>query len=673
MTGQSRIIRGPEVSELPFSRRSMIAAGAICATFAVIVGLVVVLTGDDGTESVATEATTTTTALTSTTAVPEEAEASGPAPLPLPRPDDDKFDPYTLGEVAQADWDNSRDQDRDRPTETTAPSTATTATTAAPSSTVTTAAPAPVDDTSASSATTAAPTPAVPDTPVTAAPQPPAPIVAPPSPSPNTPSTTARPAPPTTAAPTTAAPTTAAPTTAAPTTAAPTTAAPTTAAPTTAPPTTAAPTTAPPPADSSAYGSNGQGSTSFSDCSVEVSGGNLSSAVNGAPSGAVVCIAAGNYGDQLLSLSAGNRTVKARGQVEVGGVEVRGSNITVDGVRITGRSRLSGLGAAVEVSGSGHTIRNVYVDDAPAQNGIACSNRTSCSDMVFANNSITKINSIGIIIYGRNNRVERNNVWGLVRTTGSSDVDAMRFFGQGHLIRENYFHDINQYAGTTIGGDTPHVDCWQTYTIFESYSPNTNPIVTADVTIENNYCVRIGRQCLIMSNAHTDQVLVRNITFRNNVCEVYDSSVINLQGAVDTYIENNYLGGDPTYQVLGLSMSGANGGKYNRNIVMRNNIIQKSSDRVAVYWGDRNTQGLTVENNHVINRGTQITRSASFESSGNATYPAIQASDFTEFRQQADRGAVVNKGTTAARPHSIDLAGNSRINGTIDIGPYELG
>ncbi len=462
--------------------------------------------------------------------------------------------------------------------------------------------------------------------------------------------------------------------------------APTTPPPTTAPSTSTAPDPAPsPPAPPSTppsgsapglprYGSSGEGSTSLDDCTVTVAGGDLSAQIDAAPAGAVVCLQAGDHGGHLLQVTSSDRTVKAAGRVEVGAVVVEADRVTIDGLRVTGASDLSGRGAAVEVTGTGNVVHNVLVDAAPTRNGIVCGSRTDCADTVFSHNSVTGIESIGIIIYGSGNRVERNNVWGLARTSGGYDVDAMRFFGRGHLIRENYFHDIDEFASVTSGGDTPHVDCWQTYTIFESYNPNRNPIVTADVTIENNYCVRIGRQCLIMSNAHTDAVLVRNITFRNNVCETYDSQVVNLQGVVDVFIENNYLGGDPTYQVLALSLSGANGAKRNSGVVIRNNIIQRARDNVAVLYGERNGDGTVVEGNHVLTGPSRINRSADFPGSGRgAAFPAITESDFTQFAQQADRVDVVDRGTTAARPHSLDLAGRTRIQGSIDIGPYELG
>ncbi len=422
------------------------------------------------------------------------------------------------------------------------------------------------------------------------------------------------------------------------------------------------------------YGSDGTGSPTLDDCTIDTASSDLSAVVNGAPAGSVICIDAGDYGDQLLSVNADDRTIRARGQVELGGVVVDADRVTIDGVRVTDRSRVGRLDEAIGVEGDGNAVVNAYIDGAPADDGIVCSWRLDCSNTRFAFNTITGIDSIGIVIHGSNNTVERNNIYGLIRTRAGHDVDAIRFFGQGHRIVENYLHDINEHQSLVVGGDTPHVDCFQTFTTYESYNPNTNPILTADVLIENNYCVRVSRQCLIMENNRTDTTTLRDITFRNNVCETYDGQSINLKGVTDVTIENNYLGGEVGFQMIVLQLSGANGTKRNTNVTIRNNAMQRTTTSVAVTRGDGTVDGLVVDGTHLWTGPTRITRSADFQDVTDTTYPAVEASDFVEFAEQVTPTLLIDQGETPTNPAATDLAGRPRIVGAgIDIGPYELG
>ncbi|MEM8926311.1 MAG: right-handed parallel beta-helix repeat-containing protein [Actinomycetota bacterium] len=384
------------------------------------------------------------------------------------------------------------------------------------------------------------------------------------------------------------------------------------------------------------YGSAGNGSADLGDCSVSASGGDLSGQVNRASSGSVICIAAGDYGSQILRITANGRTVKARGQVELGAIDIQADNVVVDGFRITSRSR-TGADTAIEIDGANNRILNNYIAGAPLSEGIGCSGYYSCVNNTIAYNTVTGIHNIGIQISDRGNVVERNNVYGLARPTASGDVDALRFFGRDHLIRQNYFHDINEFqSARDSDGDTPHVDCFQTFTPLVG----GQPLGTSDIVIEDNYCVRVSRQCLIASMHRSNDRIVRNITFRHNVCETYDSQVINIQGTENVRLENNYLGGEARYQVVALSKSGPNTNVEVRGFVARNNVIHRTSTRVADFIGYNNSSGHVIDGNKVVTGPTPIALSANFQENTGATQPAMVESDFTEFRQAAQAAGL---------------------------------
>jgi hypothetical protein len=82
---------------------------------------------------------------------------------------------------------------------------------------------------------------------------------------------------------------------------------------------------------------------------------------------------------------------------------------------------------------------------------------------------------MGIGITGFNWRVEGNEVERLYMY-GGGDCDYTRFFGEGHLLRGNFFHGTD-FA--EIG--SAHVDCFQTF--------DNNGEYVHDIVIENNTCM----------------------------------------------------------------------------------------------------------------------------------------------------------------------------------------
>ncbi len=290
---------------------------------------------------------------------------------------------------------------------------------------------------------------------------------------------------------------------------------------------------------------------------------------------------------------------------------------------------------------------------------------------MIAGNTVTAIHNYGIYINnGDNVSVERNNVYDLWMSTANGDVDAMRLWGTNHKIRQNYFHDINEFkSAKDSGGDTPHVDCWQSFQTGDGRQ-------LRNVLIENNYCVRISRQCMILSNHLTGTYDIRDITFRGNVCETYDSSVVNLGSVAGITLENNFFLGGVKAQVLTVDYTREENpvGLPDKDIRLRNNIVMKGRSDTS-YFYQNSTRTLIDNTDNVLVLNTLVNSNAtSFQSNPNQSFSAIKPSDFTAYRQLAQQYEIINQGTApSSTGFAVEIDGGQRVlGGAIDIGPFEV-
>lgn len=166
---------------------------------------------------------------------------------------------------------------------------------------------------------------------------------------------------------------------------------------------------------------------------------------------------------------------------------------------------------------------------------------------VVKGNTLYRVQGTGINIVGRDWLVEGNEVSHSLDAntdTGAhvgGDSDAARFFGSGHLIRRNYFHDNldeEQY------GD-PHIDCFQTFAVY----PDSQ--FAHDILIEGNTCDNFGQMLMIEDNASGNYV--HHITFRNNVFRRARAYAIN--GSCDYFTFVNNVVAESHYGAIGLSNS----------------------------------------------------------------------------------------------------------------------
>ena len=407
------------------------------------------------------------------------------------------------------------------------------------------------------------------------------------------------------------------------------------------------------------YGTAGQGNPKTDDCTVTTTT-NPQTAVNNAAAGAIICVKPGHYSTSTLTVNKAV-TVRANGVVSLKNIVVSGSNAVVDGFTVVGGT-LGNPNYAVKFSGTGHKIVNNLVRGRGIWYAIGCEQSAGCgSNVLIAGNTITGVHNFGIYLWGGDHiTVEKNNVFDLFQSQDVDDVDALRAWGNNHVVRNNYFHDIN--AKKSAG--SPHSDCYQ------SYQAGSTPRLSSNILYENNYCVRVTGQCIIVQNDLRNAAELHDYVIRGNVCETYGWQSIEMTGIPNITMDNDYVAGVQT-TVLNFANTGG-GGKVSTNYKVRNSVLVRATS------GSRYINGTPADN--TANRtlvDPAIKASYDGFSPTTVSYPPVKSTDFNKF----DRDSVGKAGPTVvdqgSPPNSggptTDVDGAPRVRSTrIDVGPFEI-
>jgi hypothetical protein len=125
----------------------------------------------------------------------------------------------------------------------------------------------------------------------------------------------------------------------------------------------------------------------------------------------------------------------------------------------------------------------------------------STSHISILNNVVYHADTVGVLLDGSNSLVQCNDISGTEsdpqldggiyagcaaeESPGNTDADAIRYHGSNQEIEENYLHDINisfAAGGPSVGVETPHTDCFQTFT-------SSSRSAASNVMIERNKCI----------------------------------------------------------------------------------------------------------------------------------------------------------------------------------------
>ncbi|MBN1887418.1 MAG: choice-of-anchor D domain-containing protein, partial [Thermoflexales bacterium] len=219
------------------------------------------------------------------------------------------------------------------------------------------------------------------------------------------------------------------------------------------------------------------------------------------------------------------------------------SYVRIENLEITNISAAGYTGGrAVSMNNTAHVqlVNNFIHDVNPAAHGmgIVGSGHANIGN-VIKGNTLYRVQGVGISISGRNWLVEDNDIsHGIDANTytgeyDGTDTDAIRFFGSGHVIRNNTMRDYLREEQLGV----PHIDCFQTF------SANPDGLQFAyDILVEGNSCDDFGQMLMIEDQAEAEGRgnLVHHVTLRNNVFRGARAATIN--GSCDYFtLVNNVV------------------------------------------------------------------------------------------------------------------------------------
>lgn len=379
--------------------------------------------------------------------------------------------------------------------------------------------------------------------------------------------------------------------------------------------------------------------------------------------GDTVMVREGTYPEDVFiqnSGSAGARiTFRGQGIPEVHSFDVEDADyITVDGFRITG-----GPSCQIGFTLTGHhaqIINNEFYDVCKEGLRVGLWNAPDGTDTTrayIADNTFHRCGVAGMQLQGRYHTVERNEIWGIVSDHpkgGVGDADGIRFFGTGHVLRQNYIHDI-LYSDPL--NSNPHIDCFQTW----------GP--AQDILIERNVCdlPEPGPETGAVSKAF--QINVQGsggqIVIRNNILHTFILLHCEQTPGVEMYNNLHWQGleyADTTHWAQPVSLqSGCTSAAFKNNIFYQSLLKPIFSD---------SSSGTPEQENNVVYR----TDGAYSWSSVNEwrVDPGFVDPAAEDFHLRAT-SPLIDAGSAISGLNQ-DHDGKTRPQGnSLDIGPYEYG
>jgi len=422
--------------------------------------------------------------------------------------------------------------------------------------------------------------------------------------------------------------------------------------------------------------------------------------------GQVACAAPGVYassydnsGNIRITNSGAQGRLKVLTAEDPGGLPqirslwISASYWSVDHFDISNQSNAYG----VEISGNatGVSITNNYIHEL-CRGGIYASNATS--QLTIKGNRIWHAQMAGISFGGADSLVSLNEIWdtrelpwlagGIYASCTDpqpnsclDDADGIRFFGNGHIIRENYIHDIpvNHASGGPIDQQAPHTDCFQTWN-------NHGQAAGGNILIEQNWCRWPARylatpadvspwsslgckgQNHIASIEHTAR---GTITWKNNVFANSGKGIIT-SGSAAHHIWNNTF---DHVQDEAIEIPAGRAADW----LIQNNIFFDSGNARDGWLAWTNQSGVTIGRNNFYMRigapnaslywggGTAPSYSIvdpQFVSTGNSTGAGA------DYRLE-DSSPLAASGETIVSVRS-DIKGNPRVAGHYSCGAFQL-
>ncbi|MFA6422329.1 MAG: PA14 domain-containing protein [Candidatus Buchananbacteria bacterium] len=216
--------------------------------------------------------------------------------------------------------------------------------------------------------------------------------------------------------------------------------------------------------------------------------------------------------------------------------------------------------------------------------------QSGSSNNVVSHNTITAAGTFaGIMIdslTGINDVIEYNDIsatnWNPLNKSLTAlnnldaDADGIKLEGKGHIIRNNYIHDLRSPGtGTGDGSGRPHTDAFQIW--------NTG----VNITFENNIVIIPNNDGVVQAAEIENASDVSNITFKNNVFSGLFRGLnvwgINGKSTNGVYIYNNTFNNIIDY---GLELYNINTAEVKNNIF--NNVGADKCSGAGAYLANQN-------------------------------------------------------------------------------------
>jgi hypothetical protein len=397
----------------------------------------------------------------------------------------------------------------------------------------------------------------------------------------------------------------------------------------------------------------------------------IQKAANAVTPGTTVYVMAGTYTERVRVTRSGAENAPviftALGQVTLRGFTINASYIQVTGFDITDTPDDWQDGWGIFARGSYNRIERNYVYDA-TRGGIVLWANAGQEDVVHDNqvigNRLYHNATAGVIVQGRNNLIEGNEIWRTIQyhpkwvnPPSNVDADGMRFFGSGHVIRRNFIHDITYADPENVN---PHIDCFQTW-------GSANYEVGHDLIIEQNFCKNLESQAVTENGKGFRIQGSYNLTIRNNLILAF--VLFDIDDAHDIIVVHNTFSNTPYVTTTG-SPSGIMVNNPTR-LTVENNIFYNVGVNERPYLF---LTGTASE----VNAGYNLVYMSSGKNPGGSPYPNdlwqvnslfVNPGAF-DFHLRADSPAI-DAGLDLGIPTDYD--GVARPQGTgYDIGAFEI-
>jgi hypothetical protein len=328
----------------------------------------------------------------------------------------------------------------------------------------------------------------------------------------------------------------------------------------------------------------------------------IQKAANTLAAGDSLIVLPGEYDERVQITTSGSSgapiTYQAQGTVTMKGFTIRADYIIIDGFDITNTDNYWDDGLGIFIQGSYCVLKNNYIYFA-TRGGIIVFN-TSSSNCLIKNNRLYKNAMNGIEVQGRDHLIVGNEIWRTIQyhpkwTNPPSwvDADGIRFHGSGHVIRNNYIHDISYDDTENVN---PHIDCFQTYS-------SSTQEAASNIIFEQNFCEVLTSQTANESGHGFMLADARDIIIRNNIIQAYGGVNTGAGGNSHLTIVNNVFANNLAFQSfypMGVGLKDC------PNTVVKNNIFYDQPFHTISVNG--NTSGQEIDYNLAYRSDDQPSR-----------------------------------------------------------------